>query len=258
VTPRPRRVSVIDFEDRNLTLFEHLAELRNRLIIVVVVVALTTAVSFAFLTQPAFEILLRPATEGNPNFELIYTEMTGFFGAYMKVALTTGVIIAMPVIVYEAMMFVAPGLTRQERRYLLILLPWITLSFIVGVVFAYYVFLPPAVQFLITFGSQIAKPQIRVSNYVDFVSSLLFWIGVIFETPLIIFFLAKIGVVTPVTLTRFRRPFWVIAFVIAALITPTFDPVNQTIVAVPIVILYEAGILLARIAVPRSQAGTGG
>lgn len=217
-------------------------------------VALTTGVSFAFLTQPVFEILLRPATDGNPNFELIYTEMTGFFGAYMKVAMTTGLILAMPLIIYEAIMFVAPGLTRHERRYLLILLPWITLSFIVGVVFAYYIFLPPAVQFLITFGSQIAKPQIRVSNYVDFVSSLLFWIGVIFETPLIIFFLAKIGVVTPRTLARFRRPFWVIAFVIAAVVTPTFDPVNQTIVAIPIIILYEAGILLARIAGPKSPA----
>lgn len=218
------------------------------------VVAVTTGVSFAFLTQPLFDILLRPATEGNPNFELIYTEMTGFFGAYMKVALTTGLILAMPVIVYEVIMFVAPGLTRRERRYLFLLLPWIMLSFALGVLFAYFVFLPPAVQFLITFGSQIAKPQIRVSNYVDFVSSLLFWIGVIFEMPLVIFFLSKIGVVTPRSLARFRRPFWVIAFVLAAVVTPTFDPVNQTMVAVPIVLLYELGILLARVAGPRSPA----
>ncbi len=174
--------------------------------------------------------------------------MTGFLGPYMKVALVVGLILAMPVIVYQVIMFVAPGLTRQERRYLFVLLPWIMLSFLVGLAFAYFIFLPPALQFLFSFGSTIAKPQIRVGSYVDFVSSLLFWIGVVFEMPLVIFFLAKIGVVTPQALARWRKPAWVIAFVVAAVITPTFDPVNQTIVAVPVILLYEVGILLARLA----------
>ena len=241
-------INPFNTDEKNLTFFEHLAELRTRLIIVTVAVAVTTVVSFAFLTKPVFDILLRPATEGTPNFELIYTELTGFLGPYMKVALVVGLILAMPVIVYQTIMFVAPGLTRQERTYLFILLPWITLSFLVGVVFAYFVFLPPAIQFLLSFSGTIARPQIRVGNYVDFVSSLLFWMGVVFEMPLVIFFLAKVGVVTPQVLKRYRRPAWVLAFVMSAVITPTFDPVNQTIVAVPIILLYEAGILLARIA----------
>ena len=237
-----------NLDEKNLTFFEHLAELRNRLIIITIAVAVTTAISFAFLTRPVFDILLRPATESTASFDLIYTELTGFLGPYMKVALVVGLILAMPLIVYQTIMFVAPGLTRQERTYLFILLPWISLSFLAGVAFAYFVFLPPALQFLLGFSGTIARPQIRVGNYVDFVSSLLFWIGVVFEMPLVIFFLAKIGVVTPELLVRYRRPAWVIGFVVAAVITPTFDPVNQTIVAVPIILLYEAGILLARIA----------
>lgn len=236
-------------DEKNLTLFEHLAELRTRLVIVMVVVAVTTAISFALLTQPIIDFLLRPATEGFGNFELIYTEMTGFFAPYMKVAIVTGIILAMPVIIYQIIMFVAPGLTRKERTYLFILLPWIMLSFAIGAAFAYFVFIPPAVQFLIGFGSSIAKPQIRIGNYIDFVSSLIFWVGVVFETPLIIFFLARIGVVTPQLLSRYRRIAWVVAFILAAFITPTFDPVNQTLVAVPIIVLYEVGVLLARVAV---------
>lgn len=211
-------------------------------------VALTTAISFFFLAQPVIQILLRPAVEGNQSFELIYTELTGFFAPYMKVAIITGVILAMPIIIYQSVLFVAPGLTRQERTYLFILLPWIMLSFALGAAFAYFVFLPPAIQFLIGFGSSIAKPQIRIGNYIDFVSSLVFWIGVVFETPLIIFFLAKIGLVSAQSLARFRRIAWVLAFVVAAFITPTFDPVNQTLVAVPVILLFELGVLLARFA----------
>lgn len=235
-------------DEKNLPLLEHLAELRSRIIIIVVAVAITTAISFFALANPVLDLLLVPAREHNPNFDLIYTELTGFLGPYMKVSIVVGIVLAMPIVIYQIVRFVAPGLTRQEQRYLLLLLPWISLSFLIGVAFAYYVFLPPALQFLITFGGSVARPQIRVGNYVDFVSALLFWMGVVFQTPLVIFVLAKIGVVEAKTLSKYRRIAWVVAFVVAAIITPTFDPVNQTIVAVPVILLYELGILLARLA----------
>lgn len=230
-------------DEKRMTLVEHLAELRQRLIVLVVVVALTTVLSFLFAGY-LFEILIRPAG----GVTLIYTEVTEMLGTYMKVALLSGLILALPVIIYELVMFVAPGLTRQEKRYLYILLPGVTLSFVAGAAFAYFVLVPPALKFLLTFGGDIATPQIKIGNYISTVSSLLFWIGIIFEIPLVIYFLARIGVVNPRLLSRFRPYAIVGAFLLGAVITPTFDPINQTLVAAPLILLYEVGILLARVA----------
>lgn len=230
-------------DEKRMTLVEHLAELRQRLIVLVAVVALTTALSFLFAGY-LFEILIRPAG----GVTLIYTEVTEMLGTYMKVALLSGLILALPVITYELVMFVAPGLTRQEKRYLYLLLPGVTLSFVAGAAFAYFVLVPPALNFLLTFGGDIATPQIKIGNYISTVSSLLFWIGIIFEIPLVIFFLARIGVVNPRLLSQFRPYAMVGAFLLGAVITPTFDPINQALVAAPLVLLYEMGILLARVA----------
>ena len=118
--------------------------------------------------------------------------------------------------------------------------------FFSGVIFAYYVALPPALNFLLNFMSDIAEPQIRISNYINIVSRLIVSVGLIFETPIIIMFLARMGIVTPQWLAR-RRKLWIVsAFVIAAIITPTFDPINQTIIALPLIILMEASIFLSR------------
>jgi sec-independent protein translocase protein TatC len=128
------------------------------------------------------------------------------------------------------------------------LLPSIFLCFAAGVLFGFYVLLPPAVEFLISFGSDIATPQIRVGNYISLMTRLLFAIGLCFETPLLMFFLAKIHILNAALLVKFRKAAFVGAFVIGAVITPTFDPINQTLVALPLYILFEAGILLARLA----------
>ena len=169
-------------------------------------------------------------------------------GITMKVSLMGGLVLALPIILYQIVMFVAPGLTPREKRYLVALLPGAMISFVTGATFGYYVLLPPALNFLLTFGSDIATPMIRIGNYINLVVTLLFWLGVSFQTPLVMFFLSKIGVITPWTLARQRRFAVVVAFILGALITPTFDPVNQSLVAVPIILLYELGIWLARLA----------
>jgi len=145
-------------------------------------------------------------------------------------------------------MFVSPALTRTEKRYVYVLLPSIFILFIIGALFAYYVLLPRGMNFLLTFNTDIAKPMIKIGDYISLVTTLIFWIGLCFEIPLIIFFLAKIGVVKTKWLTKFRKFAILLAFVVGAVITPTFDPVNQSLVAVPIIFLYELGILLSRFA----------
>ena len=238
-------------DETRMTLVEHLAELRNRLIISVIALTVTTLISFLFANY-IFQVLIQPAG----GVTLIYTEVTEMLGTYMKVALLSGLILSLPVIMYQVIMFVAPGLTRQEKRYVYILMPWALGSFILGAAFAYFVLVPPALGFLLGLGGEIATPQIKIGNYVNTVSSLVFWIGLIFETPMVIFFLARIGIVNARLLSQFRRYAIMAAFILGAIITPTFDPINQTLVAIPLIILYEIGILLARVGGRRRQSAT--
>ncbi|OGO61112.1 MAG: twin arginine-targeting protein translocase TatC [Chloroflexi bacterium RBG_19FT_COMBO_48_23] len=221
----------------------HLRELRSCLLRSVIAILIALPISF-FLANKVFYILMQPVT----GLELIYTEVTEMLGTYIKVSLYSALVLTLPFIVYQAVMFVRPALTRKEKTYLYIMLPSVFLLFTVGAVFAYFVLLPPALKFLLTFGSDIATPMIRVENYISVLTKLIFWIGICFEIPLVMFFLTKIGVLKPEWLSKYRRIAYVLAFVLGAIITPTFDPLNQSLVAVPIIFLYEFGILLSKLA----------
>lgn len=228
--------------DKKSTILEHLYELRHRLIKCVIAVLITTSISFVFAKQ-IFHILILPA-EG---INLIYIEMTEMIGTYMKVSLTGGIILAMPYLVYQLIMFVSPALRPKEKRYVYLVLPWIALMFAGGVAFGYFVLVPPATKFLITFASDIATPQIKIGNYISTVTRLLLAIGLVFEMPVITTFLSRLGVITPRWLSDKRKPAIIFAFILAAIITPTFDPLNQTLVAAPLIILYEMSIWLAKL-----------
>ena len=228
----------------------HLSELRRRLFISVGALVIGVIAAFIF-REPLFDVLRRPA--GDTPF--YFHELTGIIGPTMKVALLGGFILALPVVVYQAVMFLAPGLTSRERRYLLLLLPGVFLCFAAGVSFGYFVLVPPVVDFLLGFGRGIATPLVSIGSYLNTVVALLFWMGVAFETPFLMYFLTLVGVATPKFLARQRRVWVVIAFVLGAVITPTFDPINQAMVAGPFIVLYEVGILLSRLAArrPRGQ-----
>ena len=207
-----------------------------------------TGAAFAFHKQILL-LLMRPArgfedvAAGKP----IYTEMTEFIGIAMKVSLLAGLFLSLPFVLYQIVMFIAPGLSRAERRYLYILLPASLFSFLLGAFFGHQVLFPPAVRFLLSFGSEVAEPYIRIGNYTNLMLTLLFWMGIIFEMPILAYFLSKIGVLNSSFLARNRRYAVVIAFIMGALITPTFDPFNQALVAVPIIVMYELGIWLAKL-----------
>jgi sec-independent protein translocase protein TatC len=228
--------------EKKLTVLSHLSELRNRIIRCVIAITVTTVISFIFARQ-IFNILILPT--GGIN--LIYVEMTEMIGTYMKVCLASGVILAMPYITYQFVMFLSPALTRQEKKYVYLIIPWIGMMFIGGVVFGYFILVPPGMKFLVTFGSDIATPQIKIGNYISVVTRLLLAIGLVFELPVVTTFLARLGIVTPKWLAAKRKMAIIFAFILAAIITPTFDPLNQTLVAVPLVVLYEMSIWLARL-----------
>ena len=235
--------------DRELTFYQHLGELRRRVFWAVLALLVGSAVSFAFFRQ-IIQVLVLPAHElaAGESGKLVYTEVTELLTTSVKVSFLGGFILAFPVILYQVVMFVAPGLSGREKRYLWSFLPVALLAFASGVAFAYFVMAPPALRFLLTFGGDIATPFIRVSNIVNLMVRLLFWMGIAFETPLVMYLLAQLGLVNARALGRFRRYWVVVAFILAAIITPTFDPVNQALVAVPLLVLYEVGVLLARLA----------
>ena len=170
--------------------------------------------------------------------------------------LYAAVAIAFPFIIYQTVVFIRPALTKREKAYLYTLLPSIFILFIGGVLFAYFVLLPPALNFLLTFGGNIAQPMIKVDNYISVLVRLIFWIGICFEIPLVIFFLSKIGILNSERLKKFRPWAYILAFVLGGIITPTFDPINQSLVAVPIIILYEFGTLLAKLAKKKKAEAT--
>lgn len=234
---------------REQTMLQHIGELRKRVFICVLAVLVGSAVAFVFFEQ-LIEILVSPARdlELGPGGELIYTEVTELLTTAIKVSFVGGFMLAMPIILWQVVMFIAPGLTGREKRYLFGFMPAVVLAFSGGVAFGYYILTPPALHFLLTFGDGVAVPLIRVSNIVNLMIRLLFWMGLAFETPLVMYLLATLGIVTVGSLSRFRRYWVVVAFIMAAIITPTVDPVNQGLVAGPLLVLYEVGILLARIA----------
>jgi len=232
-------------KEKVLTLKGHLVELRQRLIKSVIAVVITTGVSFAFAGR-IFEFFESRVPD---NVDLVAIQVTEQVSVFMKVCLYAGVVLALPFLIYQMVMFVHPALTRNERSYLYLLMPGVILFFLAGAAFTYFVFLPPALRFLIDFPwLDSVMPMISIGNYISVVTKLLFVMGLVFEIPLIMYFLTKIGVVTPQWLAKFRRFAIVGAFIVAAIVTPTPDPINQTIVAVPIILLYELGILLSKLA----------
>ena len=226
-----------------MSLTEHLAELRTRLIKAVLGVVLGTVVSFFFIER-IFDALLALAGEHQP----VALGITEKFATYMKVAFIAGIALSMPIIVYQLIAFIAPGLTSHERRYVFRALPFVTGMFIGGVAFAYFVVLPAALRWLLNFGSEEIVTTPRLSDYVSFVSNLLLWVGVSFETPVVVYILIKAGIVSAQRLASLRKYAFLVVVVAAAIITPTPDPYNMLIVAIPMYLLYELGILLGRIA----------
>lgn len=239
-------------ENGQMTVLEHLLELRQRLVKAVLALVIATAVSLLF-TRRFLALLTAPMGDNLPQ-ALSPTET---IVTYFKVALIGGLVLAMPVIVYQLIRFLVPGLYPHERRYLYMIVPAASVLFASGVAFAYYVMLPAAIPFLLNFMGDIIRQQWSIEKYISLVTGLLFWVGVIFETPLIVAFLAYLGIVSPGMLWKNFRYAIVIIAIIAAVATPTPDPVNMSLLMLPLVLLYLLSILLALLVYRRREAAAG-
>ncbi len=228
--------------DVEMSFLEHFEELRKRLFYAVIALAISTILSFTF-SQYLLKYIALPI--GGLEY-LQSIEVTENISVFMRVSLMSGIVIAMPVIVYQLLRFILPGLTIKEKRWVGLAVPSATVLFAGGVLFTYFFMLPPAINFLTTFLDVETSP--RLTNYVNFVLNIMFWIGISFETPLLIFILAKLDLVTGKSLLRQWRIAIVVIAVVAAMITPTVDPVNMGILMVPLFALYLLSVVLAFIA----------
>ena len=239
-------------EGKEMSFFEHLEELRWRIVWILIGVVIGTIVCWIFIDFLIDAILLRPITHLNASLSgsqqplrLQNLKPFGQLFLYMEVAITGGVILSLPNLLYQIWAFIAPGLMPKERKYIRAIVFFSTFCFISGIVFAYYVMLPAALQFFAGFGTPTIQNNIAVNEYMSFVISVLLAAGVVFELPMVSWFLSKIGILRPEFMRRYRRHSIVVIFLLAAALTPGTDPVSQILLAIPLVVLYEISILVS-------------
>ncbi len=233
-------------EGGEMTLLDHLFELRSRVTWSAAAVVVGMIPFFYLpLGEGAIAFLLEPAKSQNPDFVAqAITPMENIF-TYFRVVLLAGVALGMPMLVYQALRFVVPALTPQEKRWVIPIVLGTSVSFFLGLTFGYYVVLPAAYSFLFSFGTGFAEVTPTISSYMDLTIRLLLVMGFVFETPIVIMGLAKFGVVNAKKLRGWWRWALVGSFAISAVATPTPDPITQTLVGGPMFILYLVGIGLA-------------
>lgn len=232
-------------EDEKIPFTGHLEELRERLIKCFIAVGIGFVVSYGF-KEKLFQILMHPLVSVMKTGEtLIFTGLPEAFFTYLKVAFLAGIILASPVIIYQFWMFVAPGLYEKERGLLVPIVFLSTFFFVGGALFGYFIVFPFGFKFFLGFATDIIKPFPSMREYLSFSSKLLLAFGLVFELPLIVTFLAKLGIVNVPFLKKNRKYAILLFFVCAAIITPP-DVVTQIMMALPLMVLYEISILGAR------------
>ena len=238
--------------ERTMSILEHLDEIKRRLLRVAILFTVALAVIIVLeyqyhyitntLTSPAKELLT------GQNGDIVFLKVTEPWAVAAKVSFLAACIVALPYFLIEVTLFLRPGLKSNERKYIYFLAPGTMLAFAAGSLFGYFVLIPFFLKFLLGLGSEVAKAEISISLLIGQILAFVFWMGVIFQLPIVMFLLAKIGLISSQMLSKKRR--WVIlaAFVLGAAITPTVDPITQLLVAGPILLLFETGLILVKVA----------
>lgn len=241
----PEEESLI--EEGRMSFLDHLEELRSRLLRAVIAIIIGFVICIAF-GERVFSLFAAPITKLLPkDASLVFTSLPDPFFVYLKVSFISGIFLVLPYVLYQVWLFVRPGLLEEEKKYALPFIVVSTLLFYLGALFAYFVVFPAAFKFFLSYETADLKPMISIRDYVSLVMLLMLAFGAVFETPIVIVLLGLLGVVDSDLLRRGRRYFIVLAFIIAALLTPTPDVINQTLMAIPLMIFYELGIQLLRI-----------
>jgi sec-independent protein translocase protein TatC len=236
-------------EPTEMSFFDHLEELRWRIVKALTGVVIGMILCWIFIDILMEDVFLRPITAINANLQpgqqrvnLQNLKPFGQLFLYMQVAIIGGILLSLPNILYQIWAFIAPGLMPKERRYIRSIVAFSSLCFLGGVAFAYFLMLPAALNFFAGFGSTTIENNIAVNEYMSFVVSMLLAAGVVFELPMVSWFLSKLGILTPAFMRKYRRHAIVIIFVLSAFLTPGTDPVSQILLAVPLIVLYEVSI----------------
>ncbi len=238
-------------EEEKLPFTTHLEELRSRLIRCFIAIAVGFGVSYVF-KEKIFQLLTKPLLAALQQGDtLIFTGIPEAFFTYLKVSLLSGIMLAVPVILYQFWMFVAPGLYREERKIMLPIVIVSSFFFLAGALFGYFIVFPYGFKFLLGFATQNIRALPSMKEYLGFAAKLLIAFGLVFEMPLVITFLARLGLVSVDFLKKNRKYALLLFFVIAAILTPP-DVVTQVMMAFPLMILYEISIIGARIFQRRS------
>lgn len=227
-----------------MSLLDHVRELRDRLLRIAIAVVIGAVFGYTFRNE-LLEFLKLPAPA---NLKLLTLGVPDQLTIAATIAITVGAIIGLPVILWQVLGFIAPGLYPHEKRWLFFAVPFGLLLFVAGGSFAYFVMLPTMIPFLLGIFDKAVDTSLSLEQYITFVSGVLFWMGVAFEMPVIMFVLAKLNVINAKVLVKYWRYAIVAMAVIAAVITPTPDPVNMSIVMVPLILLYGFSIVMAAIA----------
>ena len=233
-----------------MTFLEHLEELRWRIIWCLVGLVIGTIICFIFIDFLVDVILLRPARNSGAHLQNL--KPFGQLFLYFQVAMVGGVILSLPNIFYQLWKFIAPALKKNERKYISAIVIFTTFCFICGIVFAYFVMLPLTLKFAAQFGSSTITNSFAIDEYMNIIITVMLGAGLIFELPMVSFFLTKLGILKPQYMTKYRRHAIVAIMIAAAFLTPGTDPVSQIILAIPLLLLYEISILISKLSVRKS------
>ena len=227
-----------------MSFLEHLEELRWRLIYAIIGIVIGTIAAWIFIDQLVNFILLKPARDANATLQNL--KPFGQIFLYVQVAIVAGVVVSIPNIFYQFWRFIAPALKKSEKKYIFSIVIFSSVCFLSGIVFAYYIMLPLALKFVADFGSENIINNFAINEYMTIIISLMLGSALIFELPMLSFFLTKLGVLTPTFMRKYRKYALVIILIFAAFLTPP-DPVSQLILAIPLVLLYEISIFISKI-----------
>lgn len=232
-------------DNRELTLVEHLSELRKRIIICLVSLLITSICAFSFASGVLR--LLRLPSKGLIERLVFFSPQEAFL-VYVKVAIFSGLVISMPIILYQLWRFISPAIEERLRKYTINFILLSLIAFICGLSFAYFFLLPTALRFLLNFAKDNLEPVISVGKYLSFVLGLILGCGLVFEMPVLSFILSKLGIINPKFLRKKFKYAVILIFIVAAIITPTPDVFNMIILAIPMLFLYELSIWVSNLA----------
>ncbi|MBE3072526.1 MAG: twin-arginine translocase subunit TatC [Acidobacteria bacterium] len=228
-----------------MSFLEHLDELRRRIVVSLVGVLVGCLISFTFIGR-IYDFIMKPLAQMLPaGSSLVWTEPTEMFVLYLKIALLSGIILAAPVVLSQVWLFVAPGLYAREKRLAIPFVVLGTIGFVVGAGFSHYLLFPVTWRFLASFANEYTNPMLKVESVFSLYAKMMLGVGIIFQMPTAVYFLARMGVVTARFMIRNFKYAVLIIFIIAAIITPTGDPLTQTLFAGPMIGLYLISIMIA-------------